>query len=664
MRPEEGSDRTVLWSPPRDRVESSQMWAFNRWLADRFGVDNRDYQALHAWSVAHLADFWESVWEYFDVKASAPGRPVLAAEQMPGVEWFSGARLNYAENLLRQADRTPDAVAIVGEHESLPTTSMTWRELSEKTAALAAELRRLGVRPGDKVVGFLPHLPETVVSLLAVASVGAVWSVVNTDFGRDGAVDRFGQLEPKVLIGVDGYDYNGRFHSMVDRVAELRAALPTVEHVIVVDQTRDRGDAPLPEDFLRMSTLLSATAEPDYQQVPFDHPLWVLFSSGTTGKPKGIVHSHGGIILEGLKSNALHYDVRPGDLVYYAVSTTWAVWNMVVDTLLAGATIVTYDGAPTVEGNSMHLDLAAKHRVQMFGAGAAVLALAQKSQGSGARVYDLTQLRTIMVTGSPLPSTTWRWIYEDLKLDVMVCSESGGTEVATPFVGANPLGDVCLGESMGACLGVAAEAWDGEGGRLIDAVGELVITEPMPSMPIYLWGDHDHERYRATYFSAFPGVWRHGDWITEHADGSFVVHGRSDATINRGGIRMGSGDITQVVDQLDFVDSSMVIGAELEDGAYFMPLFVVMVEGEELTQERVAQVRETIRSRVSPRYVPDEIIAAPAIPRTRTGKMIEVPIKRLFQGADVGDINAASADDPAALQWYADCARRFLRTQR
>lgn len=662
MTTETDDHRTVLWSPSRERVERSAMFGFNRWVEREFDLTHTDYATLHTWSVDRLGDFWESLWTFFDVTSSTDAGRALDRERMPGADWFPRARLNYAENLLRWAKDRPDELALLGEHESLSPTSMTWRELEARTASLAAELRRLGVEPGDRVAAVLPHIPETVVSLLAVASIGAVWSVVNTDAGHDVLRDRFEQLSPKVLISVDGYHYNGAFREMLDHTVELRESLPTVEHVIVVDQYADEHARALPPNVIRMSDILDTQVAPQYEQVPFGHPLWVLFSSGTTGKPKGIVHSHGGTTLEAWKSQALHYDIRPGDRVYYAASTTWAVWNMAVNTMVVGGSLITYDGAPMLDGRMHHLELVSKHGVDVMGTGAAVLALAEQKHVADAP-YDLRSLRTIMVTGSPLPTSTWRWVYEGLGLDLMLCCESGGTEVAAAFVGANPLGAVHLGESMGACLGVDAQAWDQDGNRVIGSVGELIIRKPMPSMPIHLLGDSDGERYLSTYFADFPGVWRHGDWVTELPDGAFVVHGRSDATINRGGIRMGSGDITQVVDQLDFVETSMVLGVELGDGEYFMPLFIEVKHGEELTAERAELVRRTIRERVSPRYVPDEIIAAPGMPRTLTGKLVEIPVKRLFQGAPPDQINISSVSNPGVLQWYVERSREFLRSR-
>jgi acetoacetyl-CoA synthetase len=660
--PEEASGhdgRTQMWTPSAARVEGSRMRRFQHWAAEHRGVQATTYRDLHEWSVTDLAGFWGAVWEYFDVVASAQPDTVLADDSMPGAEWFPGARLNYAENMLRHATQRPDDVAIIGEHETMAASTLTWGQLEAQVASLAAELRRLGVGPGDRVAAVLPHIPQTVVALLATASVGAIWSVVNTDFGVTGVADRFAQIEPKVLFTVDGYEFGGKVRDMTGTIGGLRRVLPTVEHVIVADQFPDGTCGKVPADVRRFSEIVSVPAVPDYEQVEFGHPLWVLYSSGTTGRPKGIVHSHGGVLVEVLKANGLHYDLGPGERAYFAVSTTWVVWNMVVDTMVVGTSIVTYDGSPTHDGPARHFELIARHGATFFGTGAAVLTMIEKSGVVPNTRYDLSRLTAMMVTGSPLPDSTWDWIHRAVAEDLRVGSDSGGTDVATAFIGSNPLDPAYRGELMGACLGVAAESWDPEGNRVFNQVGEFVITRPMPSMPIRFWNDADGSRYFSSYFEAYPGVWRHGDWVTELPGGQFVIHGRSDSTINRGGIRMGSADITQAVDRVAGVAASMVIGAELSGGDYYMPLFVVPVGGRSVDEAMRQAIVQAIRTEVSPRYVPDEIIEAPAVPKTRTGKLMEVPIKKLFQGADPETLNRGTADDPAVLDWYSRRATAF-----
>lgn len=661
--------RQLMWTPSAARVEGSRMRGFQRWIDEYRGARTSDYASLHRWSVTDLEGFWGAIWEYFGVLASsrpdlsAPGS-VLADDSMPGSSWFPGARLNFAENLLRHAADRPDDIAIIGEHEELAATSLTWSELEAQVAALAAELRRLGVRRGDRVAAVLPHIPHTVVALLATVSVGAVWSVVNTDFGLGGVADRFAQIEPKVLLTVDGYEFGGKVRDMTGTISELCRKLPTVEHVVVVDQMPAGACGEPPEGTRRLSQILDRPAEPDYEQVPFDHPLWVLYSSGTTGKPKGIVHSHGGVLLEALKANGLHYDLGPRERAYFAVSTTWVVWNMVVDTMVMGTSIVTYDGSPTHGGPDRHFELIARHGATFFGTGAAVLTMIEKAGAVPNAHNDLSALTAMMVTGSPLPDSTWDWVYRAVGQDIRVGSDSGGTDVATAFIGSNPMDPVYRGELMGACLGVAAESWDPEGHRVHNAVGEFVITRPMPSMPVRFWNDHDGSRYFDSYFSTYPGVWRHGDWVTELDGGQFVIHGRSDSTINRGGIRMGSADITRAVDEVDGVAASMVIGAELPGGDYYMPLFVVPATGRTVDEEMRKAVVDAIRTHVSPRYVPDEIIEAPAVPKTRTGKLMEVPVKKLFQGAGPETLNRGAEDDPEVLDWYVGQAAEFRRSRK
>ncbi|GAA1365174.1 acetoacetate--CoA ligase [Arthrobacter rhombi] len=657
-------DRQLMWTPSTARVEGSRMLDFQRWAADHRGATARDYASLHQWSVTDLEGFWGAVWEYFGVEASVQpdlSRPgaVLANDTMPGASWFPGVKLNYAENMLRHAADRPDEIAIVGEHEQLAATALTWGELEAQVAALAAELRRLGVEPGDTVAAVLPHIPQAVVALLATASVGAVWSVVNTDFGSTGVADRFAQIEPKILLTVDGYEFGGKLRDMTGSIPELLGVLPTVQHVIVADQFPDGTCGPLPEQATRFSEIMLHSAEPSYEQVSFDHPLWVLYSSGTTGKPKGIVHSHGGVLLEALKANGLHYDLGPETRAYFAVSTTWVVWNMVVDTMSAGGSIITYDGSPLHDGAGRHFELISRHRATFFGTGAAVLTMIEKAGIVPNARYDLTALTAMMVTGSPLPDPTWDWVYRAVGNDLRVGSDSGGTDVATAFIGSNPLDPVFRGELMGACLGVAAESWDQHGNRVHNEVGEFVVTRPMPSMPIRFWNDPDGTRYFDAYFGTYPGVWRHGDWVTELDGGEFIIHGRSDSTINRGGIRMGSADITHAVDQVQGVSASMVIGAELAGGDYYMPLFVVPTPGRTVDQALKDAIVAAVRTQVSPRYVPDEIIEAPAVPKTRTGKLMEVPIKKLFQGAGPETLNRGTAEDATVLDWYAAQAEAF-----
>ncbi|ABG92375.1 acetoacetate--CoA ligase [Rhodococcus jostii RHA1] len=650
--------REVLWTPPPERVSASNMSRYQRWLAAEKNVCTTDFDSLWCWSISDLEKFWLSIWEYFDVIASAPPQTVLSDPRMPGARWFPGTRLNWAENLLRHTDRT--GPAIISVDETGTTGELSRAELVAQVANLAAHFRKIGVQPGDRIAAMLPNIAPTVAAVLAAASVGAVWSCCAPDFGVKGLVDRFAQIEPTVLIGVDGYQFNGKRVDRRDVFATLLDQLPTVRHAVVVDNLGLPFIGEHRPSIAAYADVVVGDAAPQYEQVPFDHPLWILYSSGTTGLPKGIVHSHGGIVLEALKANALHYDLGPTDRVFIAASTAWVVWNMLVDTMVTGAAIITYDGSPTYGRPDHQFEICARYGATRFGTGAAYLTLCEKAGTEPGTAFDLSGLRSIMSTGSPLPDTTWRWIYDTVSPDVHLGSDSGGTDVATGFIGANPLSPVRVGELQGPYLGVDVQAWTETGEAVVGEVGEMVITAPMPSMPIYFWNDPDGNRYRDAYFEVYPGVWRHGDWITMEADGGCVVHGRSDSTINRGGVRMGSADIYQAVEALPEIAEALVIGAELPHGGYHMPLFVVLRDGYDLDDALVEKIRTTIRREASPRHVPDEIIDVPAIPITRTGKRLEIPVKKLIQGVSPETaINRATVADTDALDWYIDYAQRF-----
>ena len=651
--------REALWSPQPERVAASRMAQYQRWLATEKYVTTTDFGSLWRLSISDLGAFWSSIWEHFDVIASSEAEVALADTQMPGAQWFPGARLNWAENLLRHVGA--EGPAIVSVDENGTTGELSREDLVKQVANLAAHFRGMGVRPGDRIAAVLPNIAPAVVAVLAAASVGAVWSCCAPDFGVKGLVDRFAQIEPTVLIGVDGYQFNGKPVDRREVLYSLRDQLPTVRQTILV-RNLDRDGAP-PAGVADYADLVVGDAVPHYEQLPFEHPLWILYSSGTTGLPKGIVHSHGGILLEALKANALHYDLGPADRVFIAASTAWVVWNMLVNCMATGATLITYDGSPTFGRPDHQFEICARYGVTRFGTGAAYLTLCEKAGAHPGKDFDLASLRSIMSTGSPLPDSTWRWVYDAVSSDVHLGSDSGGTDVATGFIGANRLSPVRTGELQGPYLGVDVQAWDEDGRSVIGEVGEMVITAPMPSMPIFFWNDPDGSRYRDAYFEVYPGIWRHGDWITIEADGACVVHGRSDSTINRGGVRMGSADIYQAVETLPEIAEALVIGAELPNGGYHMPLFVVLRAGHDLDDALVEKIRTTIRREVSPRHVPDEIVDVPSIPTTRTGKRLEIPVKKLIQGVSPDTaINRATVADTSALDWYIDYAERFHHT--
>ncbi|WP_150460314.1 acetoacetate--CoA ligase [Nesterenkonia ebinurensis] len=666
MDGDEVTQRVKLWEPSPERVAVSELRRFQDWVAERHGPRTETYQEIWRWSVDDIDRFWDSVWEYFNVLGQRNDAPVRQGETMPGVRWYPGAQVNYAENLLRWAAERPEAEALVGLHEDDRREALTWGQLVGQVGALAAHLRRLGVQPGDRVCAVLPNIPQAVVALLAAAAVGAIWSVVNTDFGIKGIRDRFEQIEPTVLITVDGYQFNGKHYHQLTALPELLQALPTVQHHILVANdaapgTTVPGNLPVPSS--GFDQIVAQPQQPDFEPVEFSHPLWVLYSSGTTGKPKGIVHSHGGVVLESLRANGLQYDVRPGDRVYFTAATTWVMWNIMVDAMFCGATVITYDGAPAYGAPDKQLAICAQEGVSYFGTGAAVLTMIQKSGLSPGQRHDLSALRFVFCSGSPLPDAGWEWMYREVHPDFRLGSESGGTDVASAFVGSNPFDTVYRGELMGPYLGVAADTFNEAGEPVAGEVGELVITKPLPSMPLYLWNDPELVRFKEAYFDVFEGVWCHGDWATQLPGGSLIIHGRSDSTINRGGIRMGSADICQVVDETPGVQASMVLGVELADGGYYMPLFVVPQPNRTLDEQLQAAIIQRIRTELSPRYVPDAIVQAPDLPRTRTGKLMEVPIKKVFQGKDPATVDREAAADPGTLEWFLYYAQDFSHCQ-
>ena len=578
------------------------------------------------------------LWEYFEL--GAPPDRVLDDAEMPGAQWFPGVRLNYVDQIVRNA-RT-DRPAILHVSEDGEITELSWRQLLGRTAAFAQTLRSHGVTAGDRVVGYLPNIPEAVIAFLATASIGAVWSACGQDYSAKAALDRLGQLEPVVLVTADGYRYGGKSHDKRDDVATLQAGLPTLKATVLASELTAEADT---DDLAPVS-------------VDFDHPLWILFSSGTTGLPKGIMHGHGGVVLEHLKAVALQSDIGTDDTFFWYTSPSWMMWNFQVAGLLVGATIVCYDGSPSYPRPDALWDIASRVGATVLGTSPGYVLGCAKAGAVPRTEHDLSALRTVGITGSSLPPSSSLWLRDNVGEHVQVASISGGTDVVSAFIGGVRTVPVWPGELSAPFLGVAMDAWDESGKPVRGEVGELVITKPMPSMPVAFWNDADGSRYRSAYFEMFPGVWRHGDWITITGHGSIIVHGRSDSTLNRHGIRMGSADIYQAVERLPEIAEALVIGAEQPDGGYWMPLFVVLADDAELTDELRDRIKQTIRDEVSPRHVPDEIIVAPGVPHTRTGKKLEVPIKKLFQGADPAKVVEKSAvDDPALLDWYVNLKR-------
>ncbi|WP_068402975.1 acetoacetate--CoA ligase [Kribbia dieselivorans] len=651
-------DPTPLWSPSPDYLRSANITRFSEFAAPRAGRDLSDYAALWQWSVDDLAGFWSAVWDWFGLDRLSSYEQVLTTEQMPGAQWFTGASLNYAEYLLAQG--ADDEVAILGIDEAGPGETLTRAELRRRVAALAAHLSGRGIGPGDVVAGYLPNTPEAVIAFLATASLGATWTSVGQDYAASAVVDRFGQLRPRLLITADGYRFGGREHGRIESIQQIEAGLSPELGVILHSRL---GQAGAPSGWVDWDDALRVApgeAEPTltFTRVPFDHPLWVLFSSGTTGIPKGLVHGHGGVLIELLKTFSLQSNVGPGDRLMWYTSPSWVMWNLQATTLATGASIVCYDGAPTYPDASALWRIAADLSVTFLGISPGYL---QASMSAGFRPsveVDLSALRAMGSTGSPLAPEVHAWATREIG-DKPVWSMSGGTDIASGFVGGSPNVPVWAGELSARGLGVALEAWDQDGRPVVGLVGEMVITTPMPSMPVRLWNDPTGSRLTEAYFSTFPGVWRQGDWVTLTERGSVVIHGRSDSTLNRNGVRMGSADIYAAVDTVPEVLEALVIGAEQEDGSYWMPLFVVLREGVELTPELTSTITTAIRTLASPRHVPDEVVRVSGVPHTKTGKKLEVPVKRLLQGHALEDVaNPATVDEPALLDEYVAIADR------
>jgi acetoacetyl-CoA synthetase len=652
---------TLLWEPPDSLARASNLAGYIRWLEEQEGLRFDDYAALWAWSVANVGPFWETIWRFFDVRASAAYAEPLGGRSMPGAQWFAGARLNYAEQVFRHASDTRPALIVQSERQ--PLTEMSWSDLERQVAALAAALRDMGVAQGDRVVAYMPNIPQTVVALLACASLGAIWSSCSPDMGAASVIDRFQQIEPKVLFAVDGYQYGGKSFDRRGVVAELRAALPSLERVVLAPYLRAGDDSEGArgrggdDGEVLWDDLLGREATLTFEQVPFDHPLWVLYSSGTTGLPKPIVQGHGGILLEHLKALALHFDLRAGDRFFWFTTTGWMMWNFLAGALLVGATPLLYDGSPGYPDMGVLWRVAERAGLSFFGTSAAYISACMKAGVTPAASADLSRLKGVGSTGSPLTAEGFEWIYSHVKPDMWLVSFSGGTDMCTGFVGGCPLLPVYAGEIQCRCLGAAVYAYDEDGHPVDDQVGELVIAEPMPSMPLFFWNDPDGRRYRESYFEMYDGVWRHGDWCKITPRGGVVIYGRSDATINRMGIRMGTSEIYRVVEGVPEVLDSMVVDLEGLGGRPYMPLFVVLQPGVELDGALQARIKASIRSALSPRHVPDDIFAIPEIPRTLSGKKMELPIKKILRGAEARKVaNPDSMANPQVLAYFEQLA--------
>ena len=662
----ETTEGTYLWEPSPGFRENSTLTRYMEWLGREKDLRFKDYAELWEWSVTDLDGFWSSLWEFFDVQSSKPYEAVLGRREMPGAEWFPGAELNYAEHVFRNAGERdggrPGEPALVHASELRGLGETSWGELETRVAAVAAGLSGMGVGRGDRVVAYLPNVPEAVVAFLACASLGAVWSSASPDFGAGSVVDRFAQIEPKVLVACDGYRYGGKDFDRMDVVARLQAEIPTLQKTVLLPYLDEGADAGALDDAVLWDDLLSANegAELSFARVPFDHPLWVLYSSGTTGLPKAIVQSQGGILLEHLKKARLHIDLGPGDRFFWFTTTGWMMWNLLVGGLLAGATPVLYDGSPAHPDMNRLWKLAEETGMTHFGTSAGYLTGCMKAEIDPGRDFDLSALKGVGSTGSPLPPEGFGWVYESVKDDLWLYSTSGGTDLCTAFVGGVPLLPVRAGELQARSLGAAVHAFDSEGKPVIGEVGEMVITQPMPSMPVFLWNDPDGERYRESYFDVYPGVWRHGDWILVKDHGGCVIYGRSDSTINRGGVRMGTSEIYSAVEGVEEISDSLVVDVQRPGGESFMPLFVVLKENVELDDALKKKIKGSIRERTSPRHVPNEVFAVPEIPKTLNGKKLEVPVKKILSGTPPDE--AASRDslsNPESLDRFAELSTQL-----
>ncbi len=639
-----------LWTPSRSFMEQSNLKKFQNWLFVKKGLYFKNYHDLWDWSVTDLEDFWESVWQFSDVKSHSLYFDVLNRQNKDfiGTQWFRGATVNYAEHIFRH--KNPGRPAILFQSEREPLREVSWRELEKQVGATAAYLKHAGVGVGDRVVAVLPNGPQAVVAFLAANSLGAVWSSCSPDFGTSSVLERFQQIEPKVLIIADGYTYNGKAFDKLPVVRELTSQLPTLKRTVLVPYLNP--DAQLPKTDNWKDVLKTPFSSLEFTPVPFEHPLWVLYSSGTTGKPKAITHSVGGCLLEHLKALTIHQNVKPGDRYFWYSTTGWMMWNYSVASLLAGATLVLYEGAVQYPTMNVLWDLAEKAKINHFGGGAAFYLACMKA-GVSLQGYKFNQLQSIGSTGSPLPPEGFEWIYQHVKKDVWLISLSGGTDICSGFVGGSPTLPVYSGEIQCRLLGCKLEAYDELGNSIRNELGEMVITQPMPSMPVYFWNDKGNQRYRASYFENYPGVWRHGDWIKINERQGIVIYGRSDATLNRDGVRIGTGEVYSAVESVAEVADSLVVCLEQDGGKYFMPLFVVLAKGYTLTDELKKKINLQLRTQYSPRHIPDAIYEIPEVPYTISGKKMEAPVKKILMGTDPA--KAASRDtmrNPKALDYF------------
>ena len=646
---------SVLWQPSAGQIQSARLTAFTNLAADKYGADGSSYADLHAWSVRHREAFWSAVWDFCGVIASERGeRVLLDGDKMPGARFFPDARLNFAENLLRRRD---NADGLVFRSETGWSTRLSHGELYDRVSQMTQALRAAGIVPGDRVAAMVPNIPETIISSLSAASTGALWASCSPDFGVKGVLDRFQQVEPKLLIACDGYYYNGKHIDILDKVREIAAQLPSLERVVIIPFLAAVRETQPSTGRIEKAVLLADFVKPfkggevDFQQVPFSHPLYIMFTSGTTGLPKCIVHGHGGTLLQHLKEHQFHFDVRPGDRVFWFTTCGWMMWNWLVSALASEATLLLFDGSPVHPDPAALFDFAEQERMSQMGVSAKYIQSIEKAGLKPVETHDLEALRVIGSTGSTLLPEGFDYVYRSVKKDVCLSSASGGTDIISCFVGGNPTAPVYRGEIQCKGLGMAVEVWNEDGKKVVGEKGELVCTRAFPSMPVGFWNDPDDKRYRRAYFEKFPGVWAHGDFAEETEHGGFFIYGRSDATLNPGGVRIGTAEIYRQVEQFHEILESVAIGQEW-DGDVRVVLFVVLREGVELNDDLIARLRNQIRTGASPRHVPAMVIAVPEIPRTRSGKITELAIREIIHGRPVKNIEALA--NPEALDHFQD----------
>lgn len=659
---QEVKEGMLLWEPSESWKQQSNMMNYLGWLNKNKKLALKQYTDLWQWSVTEIESFWESLWQYFRISYSAPYNKVLTERKMPGACWFEGAKLNYAEHIFR--NQQGEKMAVIAKSEVRPEIQkLTWKELYEQTAAFAEVLKGYGVKPGERVVGFLPNIPETIIAFLACASIGAVWSCCSPDFGSSTVLDRFKQIEPKLLISIDGYRYRGKDYHRIPVVQELQAEISSIENTILLPYLAKKPDIRGLKNIEMWDSLLEKQKRKNvimFEQVAFDHPLWILYSSGTTGLPKAIVQGHGGILLEHLKQWYLQMNTNEKDRLFWYTSTGWMMWNFLVSGLLTGAAIVLYDGHSGYPEDDFMWGLVEEAGVTFFGTSAAYLHVCMNTGMKPKETYQLNQLKSIGSTGSPLSPEGFAWIYRHVKEDIWLSSLSGGTDICSAFVGGSPMLAVHAGEIQCRHLGASVKVYDGLGAETVDAVGELVVTEPMPSMPLYFWNDHEYKRYKSSYFEMYPDVWRHGDLIKIKANGSLSIYGRSDSTINRGGIRIGTSEIYRAACGMTEIEDSLAVDLTDKNNKGVLLFFVVLNQGLQLTKTLEGEIRQCIREKCSPRHMPDMIFQISAVPQTLNGKKLEVPVKKLLMGVPLDKaVNDGSVKNPQSLDFFVELRKQL-----